>query len=455
MERTAGPFNVALVVAEESPDPVAGEGFCHVRELQHLRHHEKHDEATIRIDSDIALNLRNNGYGLRRDRGLRGQILNQRLQITPPGCKGILFSLRDFASKRTIWKAGDSRLQKLVLQQMALPDNLLVTRRGPESYSMNKNNEIRDMRNVAAQGEMEQRTLGETGEQVSAIGLGGFHLALPEVTEADAIRIVRTAVDRGITFMDNCWDYNEGESERRMGRALQNGYRDKVFLMTKFDGRTKESALKQLDESLGRLQVDYVDLWQFHENIRLEDPDRFFAQGGAVEAVHEAKAKGKIRYAGFTGHKDPLVHLRMLEVADERGFRWQTAQMPINVMDAHFRSFEKLVLPELTKRNMGALAMKSMGDGKILESQSVKPLECLQYALSRPVSVVITGIDRLELIDQAFEAVRSYQHLDAAQLGEILNRTAPLSNRGKFEPFKVDVTFDSTAKHQDWLGYPA
>jgi len=210
-----------------------------------------------------------------------------------------------------------------------------------------------------------------------------------------------------------------------------------------------------LDESLGRLQVDYVDLWQFHENIRLEDPDRFFAQGGAVEAVHESKAKGKIRYAGFTGHKDPLVHLRMLEVADERGFRWQTAQMPINVMDAHFRSFEKLVLPELTKRNMGALAMKSMGDGKILESQSVKPLECLQYALSRPVSVVITGIDRLELIDQAFEAVRRYQHLDAAQLGEILNRTAPLSNRGKFEPFKVDVTFDSTAKHQDWLGYPA
>jgi predicted aldo/keto reductase-like oxidoreductase len=320
---------------------------------------------------------------------------------------------------------------------------------------MKNTNEIRSGQQPRTQGVMEQRTLGETAEQVSAIGLGGFHLALPTVTETDAIRIVRTAVDRGITFLDNCWDYNEGESERRMGKALGGGYRDKVFLMTKFDGRTKQSALKQLDESLQRLQTDRVDLWQFHETIRLEDPDRFFAEGGAGEAVLEAKAAGKIRHAGFTGHKDPLVHLRMLEVADEHGFRWDTAQMPINVMDAHFRSFEKRVLPELNRRNMGALAMKSMGDGKILESRSVKPLECLRYALSRPVSVVITGIDRLELIDQAFEAVRTYQELDGSQIEDILSRTAPLAARGEFEPFKIDVTFDSTAKHQDWMGYPA
>jgi aryl-alcohol dehydrogenase-like predicted oxidoreductase len=320
---------------------------------------------------------------------------------------------------------------------------------------MNNTNETRSGQQPRTHSVMERRILGETAEQVSAIGLGGFHLGMPQVTEPDAIRIVRTAVDRGITFLDNCWDYNEGESERRMGKALKDGYRDKVFLMTKFDGRTKQTALKQLDESLERLQTDRVDLWQFHENIRLEDPDRFFAEGGAVEAVLEAKASGKIRYAGFTGHKDPLVHLRMLELADEQGFRFDTAQMPISVMDAHFRSFEKRVLPELNRRKMGALAMKSMGDGKILESGSVKPLECLQYALSRPVSVVITGIDRLQLIDQAFEAVRTYRELDASTIEQILSRTAPLANRGKFEPFKSDVTFDSTAKHQDWLGYPA
>lgn len=319
---------------------------------------------------------------------------------------------------------------------------------------MKKADQSENKRAEQESSEMPRRTLGATGERVSAIGLGGFHIGLPDVSESDGIRIVRTAIDRGITFMDNCWDYNEGESERRMGNALKDGYRDKVFLMTKFDGRTKESALSQLDESLRRLQTDHLDLWQFHENIRLEDPDRFFAEGGAAEAVAEAKAQGKIRYAGFTGHKDPIVHLRMLEIADEHGFRWDTVQMPINVMDAHFRSFEKLVLPELNKKNIGALAMKSMGDGKILESQAVKPLECLQYALSRPVSVVITGIDRLELIDQAFEAVSTYQNLSDAQIAKMLERTAQLSRRGKYEPFKVDVMFDSTAKHQDWLGYP-
>ena len=156
----------------------------------------------------------------------------------------------------------------------------------------------------------------------------------------------------------------------RVGKALKNGYRDKVFVMTKFDGRTKGSALKQLDESLQRLEVDHVDLWQFHENIRLEDPDRFFAEGGAVEAMQEAKKVGKIRFMGFTGHKDPSVHLRMLEMADKHGFSFDTAQMPLNVMDAHFRSFGKEVVPVLVKKQMGILGMKPMGSGKNSKSQS-------------------------------------------------------------------------------------
>ena len=198
------------------------------------------------------------------------------------------------------------------------------------------------------------RELGKTGEKVSCIGLGGFHLGLPRVNEADALKIFHAAVERGINFSDNSWDYNQGESERRVGKAL-NGFRNKVFVMTKFDGRTKESALKQLDESLGRLGVDHVDLWQFHENIRLEDPDRFFADGGACEAMVEAKKSGKVRYFGFTGHKDPSVHLRMLELAGKNHFKFDTVQMPLNVMDAHFRSFGKEVLPVLVKRGIGVL----------------------------------------------------------------------------------------------------
>jgi len=207
-----------------------------------------------------------------------------------------------------------------------------------------------------------------------------------------------------------------------------------------------------LDESLGRLQVDYVDLWQFHENIRLEDPDRFFAQGGAVEAVHEAKAKGKIRYAGFTGHKDPLVHLRMLEVADERGFRWQTAQMPINVMDAHFRSFTKLVVPEAQKAGLGILGMKSMGSGVILKSNTVTPVECLQFALSQPTSVVITGIDSQQVLDQAVQVATGFKPLSDQQITSILNKTAQKAAQGEYELFKTSSHFDSTAQHPEWLG---
>jgi predicted aldo/keto reductase-like oxidoreductase len=300
--------------------------------------------------------------------------------------------------------------------------------------------------------EMPYRELGWTGEKVSCIGLGGYHLGLPRVEEADAIRIFHAAMDRGINFSDNSWDYNQGESERRVGKALK-GRRNKVFVMTKFDGRTRESALKQLDESLERLAIDHVDLWQFHENIRLEDPDRFFAEGGACEAMVEAKKSGKVRYFGFTGHKDPSVHLRMLELAGKNHFKFDTAQMPLNVMDAHFRSFGKEVLPALVKRRMGVLGMKPMGDGNVLKSKKVSALECLHYALSLPTSVVITGVDSMAILNQAFEAARTLSAVTKRDLAAILKKTKKAAAEGEFEPFKTTAQFDSTAAHPEWLGY--
>jgi len=304
----------------------------------------------------------------------------------------------------------------------------------------------------SSQGDMPYRTLGKTGEKISAIGMGGFHIGQPKIEEAQSIRLIRSAIDRGINFMDNSWDYNEGQSEIRMGKALQNGYRQKVFLMTKLDGRTNQEAAKQIDESLKRLQTDHLDLIQHHEIIRLEDPDRIFAQGGAQEAVLEAKKAGKIRYIGFTGHKDPHVHLYMLKVAADHGFRFDTVQMPLNVMDAHFRSFEKLVLPKLVEQGIGVLGMKSMGDGIILKSKTVQPVECQHYAMNLPTSVVITGIDGENILDQAFEAARSFRPMSKDQVAALLKKTEQAAASGHYELFKTSEHFDSTAHHPEWLG---
>jgi aryl-alcohol dehydrogenase-like predicted oxidoreductase len=296
------------------------------------------------------------------------------------------------------------------------------------------------------------RTLGSTGEQVSAIGVGGWHLSLPHVEKKLAIRIVREAIDRGINFLDNSWDYNDGKSEERMGEALQDGYRDRAFVMTKIDGRTKKDAAKQLDESLKRLEVDCIDLVQHHEIIRFEDPDRVFREDGANAALTEARDAGKLRYIGFTGHKDPHIHLYMLEVAAQNGFHFDAVQMPLNVMDAHFRSFEKKVLPELVKQNIGVLGMKSMANGILLKSKTVTPTECLQYALSLPTSVVITGIDSMEILDQAFAAVDSFRPLDDAAREALLTKTRAAAAKGEFEPFKTSSIFDGTAQNLEWLG---
>jgi aryl-alcohol dehydrogenase-like predicted oxidoreductase len=300
--------------------------------------------------------------------------------------------------------------------------------------------------------EMIYRELGSTGEKVSAIGLGGWHLSLKHVDEQLATRIVHAAIDRGITFMDNCWDYNDGVSELRMGKALGNGYRDRVFLMTKIDGRSKQEATKQLDESLKRLQVDQIDLVQYHEVLRFEDPHRIFDPEGAHAALLEAQKAGKLRHIGFTGHKDPQVHLHMLEVADQHGFKFDTVQMPLNVMDAHYRSFAKLVVPELVKRNIGILGMKSMANGILLRSNTVTPIECLHYALNLPTSVVIAGIDSLEILDQAFTAIKTFHPITEEQVEALLAKTAEAGSRGEFEPFKTSSIFDGTAQHPNWLG---
>jgi len=300
-------------------------------------------------------------------------------------------------------------------------------------------------------GGMIYRTLGKTGEKVSAIGLGGAHIGRAESAELGT-SIIRTAVDRGITFMDNCWDYADGEAERRMGVALRDGYRQKVFLMTKFDGRTKQSAAQQIDESLRRLQTDHIDLLQYHENIRLEDPDRFFAAGGPLEALVEAKKAGKIRYIGFTGHKDPFVHLRMLEIAAQHQFHFDSCQMPLNLMDYHFRSFAHQVVPKLVEQGIAVLAMKTMGSGIILRSNTVTPLECLHYALNLPTSVVITGMDSIERVEQAVEAVRTFKPMSPQEVAKLAAKTKQAAMNGEFELFKTSTRFDGTANNPKWMG---
>jgi predicted aldo/keto reductase-like oxidoreductase len=296
---------------------------------------------------------------------------------------------------------------------------------------------------------MPMRPLGKTGANVSIVGLGGFHIGMPE--EAEGIRVIRTAIDRGITFLDNCWDYHDGQSEERMGKALTDGYRGRAFLMTKLDGRTKQAAAEQLDQSLRRLGTDTIDLVQIHEVIRPTDPARCFAPGGCIEALLDAKKAGKLRFIGFTGHKDPDIHLAMLKAADEHGFAFDTVQMPLNVMDAHYRSFEKMVLPVLVQKGIGVLGMKCMGSGIILESKTVSAVDCLHYAMNLPTSVVITGCDSMGVLEQAISAALSFERMQPAQVTALLDKTRGAARDGRFERFKTSTQFDGTHKHPEWL----
>jgi predicted aldo/keto reductase-like oxidoreductase len=295
------------------------------------------------------------------------------------------------------------------------------------------------------------RGLGRTGVQVSVIGLGGYHLGLPN-DEQESTRIVRRALDHGLNFLDNCWDYNDGKSEERMGKALRDGYREKAFLMTKLDGRTAKSALEQLEQSLQRLQTSRIDLVQIHEVIRDDDPERCFAKGGAIEGLLEARKAGKLRFIGLTGHKDPRIHRKMIETARSHGFHFDTVQMPLNVLDAHYRSFEKEVLPLAQQEGIAVLGMKSMGAGLILESGAATPVDCLRYAMSVPgVSVTITGCDSEGVLEQALWLATTFEPMADGERQKLLARTAPYAQGGKWEKFKTTQAFDGTEQHRQWL----
>ncbi|AUX26349.1 aldo/keto reductase [Sorangium cellulosum] len=303
---------------------------------------------------------------------------------------------------------------------------------------------------LPAGGVMPTRPLGRTGVDVSLVGLGGYHMAMPK-DEQESIRLVRFAIDHGINFLDNCWDYHAGKAEERMGKALQDGYRQKAFLMTKIDGRTRAPAEAQLEQSLRRLRTDVIDLVQMHEIIRRSDPEQIFGPGGAMEALVAAKEAGKIRFIGFTGHKDPDIHLAMLEMAERQGFRFDAVQLPLNVMDPHYRSFEERVLPVLTEKGIGVLGMKPFASGLIAEAGVVTPMECLHYPMNLPTSVVITGCDSLGVLKQALRAAYTFQPLGEERVAAILARTAELGARGKIEQFKTTERFDGTTKNPHWL----
>jgi len=294
------------------------------------------------------------------------------------------------------------------------------------------------------------KMFGSTGEKVSAIGLGGYHIGTP--AEAESIRIIRTAIDGGINFMDNCWDYNGGASEERMGKALRDGYRQKVFLMTKIDGHDKKTAAAQIDESLRRLQTDHVDLLQMHEVIRMDDPEKIFAKGGAIEALNDARKAGKIRFIGFTGHKSPDIHLHMIKTAEARGVKLDAVLMPVNVMDAHFQSFVGKVMPVLVEKKIGIQTMKPIGGGIILQSKTVTAPECLRFAMSQPTDVVLTGCESMDILQQALNTARGFKPMSREEMTSLLSRTSTAAAEGKFELYKTSTNFDGTAHNPQWLG---
>jgi predicted aldo/keto reductase-like oxidoreductase len=290
----------------------------------------------------------------------------------------------------------------------------------------------------AEEGSMPTRPLGKTGEQVSIIGVGGHHIGRIK-EDQESIGLMREAIDLGATFLDNAWEYHQGRSEELMGRALQDGYREKAFLMTKHHGRDdKAMAMKHLEDSLRRLRTDVIDLWQFHEVVYKEDPRMIFAPGGAIEAAEEAKQQGKVRYIGFTGHKDPAIFMEMLAY----GYDWDAVQMPINVLDAHFRSFRKEIVPILQHRDIGVIGMKSMASGHVFDANVVQPAECLQYALSQPVSTIVSGMNTREMLRQNVALAKGFTPLSEDQEQVLLAKTHDIAMSGKYEPFKTTRNYD-------------
>jgi predicted aldo/keto reductase-like oxidoreductase len=299
--------------------------------------------------------------------------------------------------------------------------------------------------------EIPRRPFGNTGEQVSILGLGGWHLGVPK-TDRDAVRLVHEAIDSGVTFMDNAWDYNDGVSEERMGKALR-GRRDQVFLMTKLctHGRDGRTAMRQLEESLRRLGTDHLDLWQIHEVAFDDEPRRHFAKGGAVEALDRARQQGKVRFVGFTGHKDPALHLEMLSY----DYAWDSCQLPLNCFDGSFRSFEQRVLPELARRGIATIGMKSFcGDARGLKAKAVTPAEALSYALSLPVATVVSGMESPRVLRQNVAIARGFRSMSAAARQRLRGRVAGLAADGRFELYKISAAFEG-AESRRVHGLPA
>ncbi|HEV8020885.1 MAG TPA: aldo/keto reductase [Candidatus Lustribacter sp.] len=303
------------------------------------------------------------------------------------------------------------------------------------------------------QSEVPTRRLGRTNQNVSAVAMGGGHLGSNKLTDIESVHLIHRGIDQGITFLDNSWDYDGGRSEERMGQALgRGGYRRRVFLATKFDGRDARTATAQLEQSLRRLESHHIDLWQLHENIRPDDAERVFAPGGAIEAMLAARDAGKVRFLGFTGHKDPQYHVHMFEVAARNGFAFDTVQMPLNIMDPHFASFERTVIPVAQQTDTGIIAMKTYGDRQILGTRVATPLQMLHYSMNLPVASVVIGIDSVAVLDEIVTAAVSFRPLSEAQVAAILARSAPVSVDGAFERYKTTDEFDATSAHPEWLG---
>jgi uncharacterized protein len=281
------------------------------------------------------------------------------------------------------------------------------------------------------------RPLGATGVQISMLGLGGHHAGRGR--DADkAIRLIRKAIDMGVTFMDNAWEYHDGRAEEFMGKALLDGYRAKAFLMTKHHGRNKKTAMQHLEDSLRRLHTDVIDLWQFHEVVYDKDPEMIFAPGGGIEAAELAKKQGKVRFIGFTGHRSPMLHLKMLAY----GYPWDAVQMPMNVFDPHYKSFQQHVLPILVRRNIGVIAMKTMASGHVLRANVTTPKEALDYIWSQPVSTIVSGMESEELLEANVATARAFSPMSAPAQTGLLEKTKEVALTGKFEPFKTAPNYD-------------
>jgi uncharacterized protein len=298
---------------------------------------------------------------------------------------------------------------------------------------------------------IERRQFGRHGDLVSILGLGGYHLG-SATTVGEAVRIVHEAIDAGINFLDNAWEYHDGESERRMGRAIA-GHRDSVFLMTKVctHGRDARVAMRQLDQSLRRLRTDHLDLWQVHECVYFNDPERHFAKGGVVEALERAKALGKVRYVGFTGHKDPEIHLRMLSF----GFPFDACQLPLNGFDASFRSFQTRVLPELARQKIAAIGMKSLGgDGRVIRKRTARIGDALRYAMSLPVCTTVSGIDSLRVLRQNVAIARRFSPMKASERKRYERSLAAEALDGRFELYKTTAWNEGEVGRQQH-GFPS